>query len=150
MSPSGRLGCGFKWACRNPSPREPCDVIVPRGALFRGEPAESARISGTGRPIPRLPARHPTTRGTVCEPLACTAVPVRGEKKKKQQEKKRKKEILACSCATRVWLGSLAVLPAFELDQTKPRKKEWLAVAGHVGTCVASTLANKERNENSK
>lgn len=71
-------------------------------------------------------------------------------RKKKQQEKKRKKESLACSCAAKVWLGSLAVLPAFELDQTKPRKKEWLAVAGHVGTCVASTLTNKERNEKSK
>lgn len=33
--PSGRTECGFKRACRNPSP-EPHDVTGPRGALFRG------------------------------------------------------------------------------------------------------------------
>lgn len=104
---------------------------APVGPFHGCPPATQPRA---GRCASRLPAL----------PSQCVA------KKKKQQEKKRKKEILACSCATRVWLGSLAVLPAFELDQTKPRKKEWLAVAGHVGTCVASTLANKERNEKSK
>lgn len=108
-SPSGRLGCGFKWACRNPSPARPM-TSSGRGAPYFGEPAVRARISGTGRPIPRPPARQPTNHAWDGVRAACVHCRP-SEAKRKPQCKKKKKIIKILACISRVkGLACLACL----------------------------------------
>lgn len=140
LSPSGRLRCGFKWACRNPSPHEPRDVIEPRGALFRGEPAERAYFGH--RSAHSTAARPPPNHARDSGRAACLHCRPSAIGKNKDVEKRKKN--LAFSWAASFWLGSLAVLPSLELDQTKPRK-ERLAVAAHVATYMPSKIIKKNK-----
>lgn len=62
----------------------------------------------------------------------------------KNKDVEKRKKNLACSWAASFWLGSLAVLPSLELDQTKPRK-EWLGVAAHVATYMSCKIIKKKK-----
>lgn len=62
----------------------------------------------------------------------------------KNKDVEKRKKNLAFSWAASFWLGSLAVLPSLELDQTKPRK-ERLAVAAHVATYMPSKIIKKNK-----